>query len=346
LNQRLFLVVGVLSVGLILGFSFTVSAEEDYNIPDWIKNNAKWWSEGKVSDSDFVSGMKYLIENNVIEISTTVKASDEYFEKYKDWAKREISKYQDYSKSLKSRIDDLDKELSYTKGELEKWKFYSKELEQSLDRISFEYEKYTEAESLKPKTTIYEQKVMWGVSDSKGNRYNWSMPIESYEDLIRATEPLDTLPLENTKTGEIFTVRDHTKFVRSGFTKVIDQVYDNAGSDSNFVYEVWYIVSQLTTYSYDIGEDPRWALETLSRGGGDCEDTAILIAEMINSSEHTKNWEISLVYFDAHNPKNPKAMNHVAVYIDDGKRNYFIESTAKDDPYAWPDGVKGWYFEI
>ena len=39
-------------------------------------------------------------------------------------------------------------------------------------------------------------------------------------------------------------------------------------------------------------------------------------------------------------------MNHLAVHIDDGTYNYLIESTAKDDPYAWPDGVTGWYFEV
>jgi len=39
LNQLSILVIGILSVGLILGFSFTVSAEENL-IPTWIKNTA------------------------------------------------------------------------------------------------------------------------------------------------------------------------------------------------------------------------------------------------------------------------------------------------------------------
>ncbi len=51
-----------------MGFSFTVSAEEDYNIPDWIKNNAKWWSEGTIGDSDFTSGIQYMIKENIISI--------------------------------------------------------------------------------------------------------------------------------------------------------------------------------------------------------------------------------------------------------------------------------------
>ena len=359
-------VIIVVILVVAVGFSLTsISAQNDFKIPSWIKNNALWWGQDQIPDSDFISAINYLIENKIISTSSSV--SDGFFEKYKSWAKREITKYKDYSEKLQSNENNL--QIKYEKLETKYEnldKAYAK-LDSAYEKMSDAYSiisedsdvqqkaieeylqevgEYFETELSKPKTTIVDQEINWEVTDSKGNRYNWSMPIESYEDLVRATEPRDTLRLENTGTGEIFTVRDHTKFVRSGFTKVIDQVYDNAGSDSNFVYEVWYIVSQLTTYSYDIGEDPRWALETLSRGGGDCEDTAILIAEMINSSEHTKNWEINLVYFDAHNPNNPKTMNHVAVHIDDGKYNYLIESTAKDDPYAWPDGVQGWYFEI
>ena len=86
--------------------------------------------------------------------------------------------------------------------------------------------------------------------------------------------------------------------------------------------------------------------ETLSRGGGDCEDTAILIAEMLKSSKHTTDWKIQLVYFDAYNPNNPKTVNHVAVAIDDGEINYILESTSKEWPYSWQDGVRGWYFDV
>jgi len=70
LNQRLFLAIGVLSVGLILGFSLTVSAQENL-IPSWIKNTAGWWSEGSVSDSDFISSIQWLIDNKVLQVSNT-----------------------------------------------------------------------------------------------------------------------------------------------------------------------------------------------------------------------------------------------------------------------------------
>ena len=38
------------------------------DIPDWVRNNAGWWAEGQIGDSDFVAGIQYLIENGIISI--------------------------------------------------------------------------------------------------------------------------------------------------------------------------------------------------------------------------------------------------------------------------------------
>jgi len=37
-------------------------------IPDWIRNNAEWWSKDLIGDADFVSGIEYLIIQGVIQI--------------------------------------------------------------------------------------------------------------------------------------------------------------------------------------------------------------------------------------------------------------------------------------
>ena len=37
-------------------------------IPTWIKNNAGWWSDEQIEDSDFISGIEYLIQNGIITI--------------------------------------------------------------------------------------------------------------------------------------------------------------------------------------------------------------------------------------------------------------------------------------
>lgn len=100
MNQRLFLVVGVLSVGLILGFLLTVSAQENL-IPSWIKNTAGWWSEDAVSDSDFISSMQWLMDNKILQVLNTEDS---------EW-KIEADKLYKENQQLKAEINVLQNDL-------------------------------------------------------------------------------------------------------------------------------------------------------------------------------------------------------------------------------------------
>jgi len=44
------------------------SAQEETQIPSWIKNVAEWWASGEVSEKEFLAGIEYLINNNIISI--------------------------------------------------------------------------------------------------------------------------------------------------------------------------------------------------------------------------------------------------------------------------------------
>ncbi len=37
-------------------------------IPQWVKNNAEWWSQGLISDSEYVQAIEYLINQGIIKI--------------------------------------------------------------------------------------------------------------------------------------------------------------------------------------------------------------------------------------------------------------------------------------
>jgi len=56
-----------------------IAIENDIVIPAWIKNNAGWWADDSISDSDFLYGIKFLVENNIIQFQ-----SDAYYEKSKN----------------------------------------------------------------------------------------------------------------------------------------------------------------------------------------------------------------------------------------------------------------------
>ena len=39
------------------------------SIPEWIKNNAGWWIEGKISDTEFVLALQYLVKTGIITVN-------------------------------------------------------------------------------------------------------------------------------------------------------------------------------------------------------------------------------------------------------------------------------------
>ena len=39
-------------------------------IPQWIKKNANWWSKGTITDSDFLRGIEYLIQIDILKIES------------------------------------------------------------------------------------------------------------------------------------------------------------------------------------------------------------------------------------------------------------------------------------
>ena len=44
---------------------------EESVIPSWIKNNAGWWASGMITEDEFLKGIEYLINENIILIDAT-----------------------------------------------------------------------------------------------------------------------------------------------------------------------------------------------------------------------------------------------------------------------------------
>jgi hypothetical protein len=44
------------------------SAKQDYQIPEWVKNNAGWWATNKIPDSAFIDGIEYLVKQEIIVV--------------------------------------------------------------------------------------------------------------------------------------------------------------------------------------------------------------------------------------------------------------------------------------
>ncbi len=182
-----------------------------------------------------------------------------------------------------------------------------------------------------------------------GTTILWEWPADTYQSWViqgyltrKSGMQYVTLAMEN---GKRPTMVDYTKFVDADtFGKVIPPIYDASLSDEEFIKEAWNLVTQLTTYSADIQETPRYPIETITEGGGDCEDMAILMASLLKAAD--KNWKVQLVYMDADNPENPTTINHALVYVDTGIYSTFIDTTQniQMNPYLY-DTVSGFYFD-
>lgn len=58
-----------ISVTCIVALSASASAQSQ-PIPNWVKNNAKWWVDGTISDKQYISGIQYLVSQGVISTGT------------------------------------------------------------------------------------------------------------------------------------------------------------------------------------------------------------------------------------------------------------------------------------
>ena len=55
-----------ISIFVIMLVSVSVNFANAENVPSWIKNNALWYGQGEISETEFLNSIKFLIENNIL----------------------------------------------------------------------------------------------------------------------------------------------------------------------------------------------------------------------------------------------------------------------------------------
>ena len=54
-----------------------ITTNQEISLPDWIRNNALWWSQEQIDDNTFIQGIEYLIKNEIILIPQTQQETSE-----------------------------------------------------------------------------------------------------------------------------------------------------------------------------------------------------------------------------------------------------------------------------
>ena len=52
------------------------SKQTNYQIPNWVKNNAGWWANGEIPDSAFIEGIEYLVKQEIIVVQISETRSE------------------------------------------------------------------------------------------------------------------------------------------------------------------------------------------------------------------------------------------------------------------------------
>ncbi len=60
---------------------------DEIDIPLWVRNNAKWWSDGEIDDKSFASGIQFMIKEGIIKIPTTEKKETNKDVRIPEWIK-------------------------------------------------------------------------------------------------------------------------------------------------------------------------------------------------------------------------------------------------------------------
>ena len=69
-------------------------------IPEWIKNNARWWAEGQIDDNSFVQGLQFLIKEGIMKIPPTTQGTGSGSNEIPEWIKNNAGWWAD------GQIDD------------------------------------------------------------------------------------------------------------------------------------------------------------------------------------------------------------------------------------------------
>ena len=66
--------VAITTISAMLLIAFSASAHAE--VPAWVKTNAGWWADGTITESEFLSGIEFLIANDIIVVPPTAVSSE------------------------------------------------------------------------------------------------------------------------------------------------------------------------------------------------------------------------------------------------------------------------------
>ncbi len=61
--------------------------QTEITIPNWIRSTALWWSNGEISDEEFINAIQFLINEKILQISSDSKSEQQKSQSVPTWIK-------------------------------------------------------------------------------------------------------------------------------------------------------------------------------------------------------------------------------------------------------------------
>ena len=58
--------IAIITLSIVTLISFSTDFANAENVPNWIKNNALWYGQGEITETEFLNSIKFLIENDIL----------------------------------------------------------------------------------------------------------------------------------------------------------------------------------------------------------------------------------------------------------------------------------------
>ncbi|MEI7849293.1 MAG: hypothetical protein WCK35_26075 [Chloroflexota bacterium] len=252
--------------------------------------------------------------------------------------------------ALITRFNDLTSEYTTTVDKFNILSGQFNSLNGDFNNLTNNYNTLNNIAVKPPYIVVHDRVVDTTFYDTDGTLIKWTTPFDSLQSEIEAGNTQRRLIVDlnwdttrvYTNAGDALNLRNFSSFVTPDiFRKVVPPLYQKSNNAYDYIYRIWYMVGQLSNYASEDLETPRYPLETLLAGGGDCEDLSILFASLIQAGAPS-SWYVDLMYVDADHINNPETSNHVIVFIDTGHETFIVETTEDQVMQPYSTGVTGW----
>ena len=65
--------ITTITISIITLISISTDFVNAENVPNWVKNNALWYGQGDITETEFLNSIKFLIENNILVLDEKEK---------------------------------------------------------------------------------------------------------------------------------------------------------------------------------------------------------------------------------------------------------------------------------